>query len=93
MTPEGKVQLTGQAFSESAALQKIIHAVKVKEQDGFRLKRYAVVHANALIEAKQFSSDTKQALLQAPDYVESVSVSVGVHAGTGCVGLAALFVE
>ena len=91
MTPEGKAHLTGQAFSESAALQKIIQAVKTKEQEGLRLKRYAVVHANALAEAKQFAMDTKQAFHHTPDYVESVSVSVGVHAGTGCVGLAALF--
>lgn len=91
MTPEGKVHLMGQAFSEAAALQKILQAVQAKQHAGRQLKRYAVVHAKAAEEARQFSKQTTTLLGKQPDYVEPVSVAVGVHAGSGCIGLAALF--
>jgi uncharacterized protein len=91
MMGDGKAHLAGQAFSEPNALQKILHQIELRIEAGERLKAYCLVHAGAPDIADLFAQKTTEILGFPPVYIESVSVTVGVHAGSGCVGLAAIF--
>lgn len=91
MNTDGKAHLAGQAFSELAALQKIISHITHRIQAGEKLKAYNLVQANAPELVHTFQQLTEEAFGLSPSYIESVSVTVGVHAGAGCVGLAAVF--
>lgn len=91
LNAEGNATLTGQAFNEQAALQKILHTIQLRLQQGEKLKTYCIVHADAHEEAKAFARLTTQTFGIPPAYTESVSVAIGVHAGPGCLGLAAIF--
>ncbi len=91
MSTDGKAHLAGQGFSELTALQKILSQIKHRIQSGETLKAYSLVHANAPELVQTFKLLSEEAFGFSPAYIESVSVTVGLHAGTGCVGLAALF--
>lgn len=91
LTEDGAAHLTGKTFQESASLHKIIQAVIQRTKQGETLKAYSIVHADAQQAALTFAKDCEAQLGMPPAYIESVSVAVGVHAGSGCVGLAAHF--
>ena len=86
---EGKGFVCGQSFSLEAAFEKIINMVKTKEKkENLRLEEYAIVHAGAEAKAMEFANITSVRFNKAPEYIDSVSLAIGLHAGQGCVALA-----
>lgn len=91
LASDGKAQLTGQAFSEVKALQKVLEQVQQRIRAGEKLKKYAIIHAGATELANKLAKMAFESFGLAPSYTEYLSVTVGVHAGAGCVGIAAMF--
>ncbi len=86
---EGKGFICGQSFSLEAAFEKIITMIKTKEKkEHLNLQEYAIVHAGAEEKAMEFSNITTARFKKAPEYIDSVSLAIGLHAGQGCVALA-----
>ena len=89
---EGKGFVWGKAFSVEAAFEKIINTVKTKEKkENLALQEYAIVHAGAEAKAIEFSTLTTERFGKSPEYIESVSLAIGLHAGQGCIALAVRF--
>ncbi len=86
---EGKGFVCGQSFSLEAAFEKIINMIKTKEKnENLTLQEYAIVHAGAEAKAMEFSNIATACFNKAPEYIDSVSLAIGLHAGQGCVALA-----
>ena len=86
---EGKGFVCGQSFSLDAAFKKVIKMVKAKEKkENLTVQEYAIVHAGAEERAVEFSNLTTAGFSQAPEYMDAVSLAIGLHAGQGCVALA-----
>lgn len=86
---EGKGYVCGKSFSLEAAFEKIINIIKIKEKkENLILQEYAIVHAGAEEKAKEFSEIATSCFRKKPEYIDSVSLAIGLHAGQGCVALA-----
>ena len=86
---EGKGFVCGQSFSLESAFEKVINKIKAKEKkENLTLQEYAIVHAGAKEKAVEFSNITTARFGKAPEYIDSVSLAIGLHAGQGCVALA-----
>ncbi|WP_131793595.1 DegV family protein [Legionella brunensis] len=87
---QGKGFIAGKSFSRSKALTKSINYLEqsIKKND-LKLEEYCIVHANAESEALEFAKITSQRFNKSPLYVKPVSLAIGLHAGQGCVALAA----
>lgn len=86
---EGKGFVCGQSFSLDAAFEKVINKIKAKEKrENLTLQDYAIVHAGAEEKAVEFSKITTACFNKVPEYIDSVSLAIGLHAGQGCVALA-----
>jgi hypothetical protein len=63
--------------------------IKTKEKkENLTLQEYAIVHAGAEEKAIEFSTLTTAGFSKAPEYIDSVSLAIGLHAGQGCIALA-----
>lgn len=91
LNAEGKTHLVSRAFNEKAAMQKILQQVKARIKKGEKLKSYCLIHANAHELVQDFAVEAKKELNIPALYIEAASVTIGVHAGSGCIGIAALF--
>lgn len=86
---EGKGFVCGQSFSLEAAFEKIINMINTKEKkENLTLQEYAIVHAGAQEKAIEFSTITTARFNKSPEYIDSVSLAIGLHAGQGCIALA-----
>lgn len=83
----GKAYICAKTFNSSLA--KLITIVQKKLYSAqMKLAQYCIVHANALEKANEFASMTTQIFKKPPDYIESITLAIGLHAGQGCIGLA-----
>ena len=86
---KGKGAICGTAFSLEAAFEKIVTMVRSKEKkEHLSLQEYAIVHAGAEAKANEFSTITTARLGKSPEFIDSVSLAIGLHAGQGCIALA-----
>ena len=86
---EGKGFVCGKSFSLEAAFEKIINMINTKEKkEKLTLQEYAIVHAGAEEKAIEFSTITTARFNKSPEYIDSVSLAIGLHAGQGCIALA-----
>jgi DegV family protein with EDD domain len=86
---EGKGFVCAKSFSFEAAFEKIINMINTKEKkENLTLQEYAIVHAGAEAKAIEFSNITTSYFRKTPEYIDSVSLAIGLHAGQGCVALA-----
>ena len=85
----GKGVVCGQSFSLEGAFEKIITLINTKaKKDNLTLQAYAIVHADAQEKALEFSKITTARFNKSPEYIDSVSLAIGLHAGPGCIALA-----
>ena len=82
---EGKGVAFAASFSQRGAKNKILRQVKA---DRGRIARYAVAHAGASGEAKEYAQALASLLGKEPEYVMEISPAVGIHAGIGAVAVA-----
>ena len=86
---EGKGFVCGTSFSLEAAFEKTINMINTKgKKENLTLEEYAIVHAGAEAKAIEFSNITTSCFRKKPEYIDSVSLAIGLHAGQGCVALA-----
>jgi DegV family protein with EDD domain len=86
----GKGSLYSSAFSTRSALSKLIKIIEqVRRRPGKELAEYCIVHAGVEEKANDFAKLTTKALQKPPAYIEDVSAVIGLHAGQGCIALAA----
>jgi len=86
---EGKGFVCGKSFSLEAAFEKIINMINSKEKkEHLTLQEYAIVHAGAQAKAIEFSTMTTARFNKSPEYIDSVSLAIGLHAGEGSIALA-----
>ena len=90
----GKGAYFATAFKEEHALSKIIATIKkLYSVPGKELERYCIVHAGVEEKAGDFAKRTTEIFQKAPVYIENVSTVIGLHAGHGCIALAARICE
>jgi uncharacterized protein len=86
---EGHGIIFDKAFNETKALSKIVNTVKeLSRKEG--LDNYCIIHAGAPEKAAEFAHMTSDAFGHAPAFIEPVSTAIGLHAGRGCVAIAAM---
>jgi DegV family protein with EDD domain len=92
LNSEGRGSMDGQAFTIDKGLQSILRAIEKEETiREKRLSHYAIVHAGFEEGAKKLSEHAEFKFSKPPLYIGPVSAAIGLHAGYGCVGIAAMF--
>lgn len=87
---EGRGIVVTKCFSSSAALNKLVTLLSQKLRSPEHiLEEYCIVHADENNQAIHLSHKTQEAFNKPPLFIESVSLSIGLHAGRGCIALAA----
>lgn len=90
----GKGSYFATAFKAENALSRIIATIKkMYSIPGRELERYCIVHAGVEEKARDFARQTTDAFQKKPVYIENVSPAIGLHAGHGCIALAARILE
>ncbi|VEG91647.1 DegV family protein [Legionella spiritensis] len=89
LDPDGRVIIYDKTFSETKALVAMVQAVRdLSQPDG--LDNYCIVHAGVPEKAREFAIMTTEAFGHEPAFIEPVSTGIGLHAGKGCLALAAM---
>lgn len=88
---EGKVSLCDKAFSETKALSKLIERTKSLIHSHGGIENYCILHAGVPDKAREFAIQTTEAFGHEPAFIEPAATAIGLHAGTGSIGLAAMF--
>jgi DegV family protein with EDD domain len=87
---DGKGSYFATAFNADHALSKLITITKkMQSEPGKELERYCIVHAGVEEKARAFAHLTTEAFQKSPAYIENVSSAIGLHAGHGCIAIAA----
>jgi fatty acid-binding protein DegV len=87
---EGRGIVLTKCFSSSAARNKLVTLLSQKlRAPEHILEDYCIVHADENNQAVHLSHKTQEAFNKTPLFIESVSLSIGLHAGRGCIALAA----
>lgn len=92
LNAEGQGTMHDRAFTRQGALERCIQSL-LKQQDTRRasITDYAIVHAGNAEGALKLAELAEKKLGKKPIYVGPVSAAIGLHAGAGCVGIAAIF--
>jgi DegV family protein with EDD domain len=91
---EGNGIIVSKCFSKSAACNKLIALVNQKLHDReHHLEEYCIVHADEIDQAVDLSMQAKKVFNKPALFIESVSLAVGLHAGKGCIAIAARISE
>jgi len=86
---EGRGIVIAKCFSRSAAYNKLVTLLHQKlDSPQHTLKDYCIIHADQYNQAVDLSHKTQEAFNIPPLFIESVSLSIGLHAGQGCIALA-----
>lgn len=86
---EGRGMVIDKAFSETKSLAKIVRMVQELSEETPLLK-YCIIHAGAPDKATEFAEMTTETFGQPPAFIEPVSTAIGLHAGKGCIAIAAM---
>ena len=85
---EGRASLCDKAFSEEKALTKLIERTKALLDKHGGMENYCIVHAGVADKAREFAIQTTEAFGHEPAFIEPAATAIGLHAGTGSIGLA-----
>jgi DegV family protein with EDD domain len=85
--PDGTVGIIAPTFGRKAAINRILNEVERKSK-GRHLLRLAVMHADALEEAKALKHEVSQRFDCGEVYCVELTPVMGAHAGPGVLGLA-----
>lgn len=87
---QGKGYIYDKSFSIQSAFQKLINPIQNKMKElSMVLKEYCIIHANSQEKAQEFAALTTEAFDMPPAFIEPASLAVGLHAGEGCIAIAA----
>lgn len=86
----GRGVIAGKSRSSAKALNKLIQLVRkqLKKSNG-HLEEYSIVHADNNKDAMQLAKLSTEHFNKAPLFINPVSLAIGLHAGKGCVAIAA----
>ncbi len=86
----GKGVIAGQSLSSAKGIDKLTALVqKQLKSTHARLEDYAIVHADNHDDANQLAKISATCFNKAPLFINAVSLVIGLHAGQGCVAIAA----
>nr|WP_238148920.1 DegV family protein [Legionella pneumophila] len=86
---KGQGIVVGKCFSASRAYNKLITFLQQKRNESqLILEDYCIVHADEKNQALHLADMATRAFNKPPEYIESVSLAIGLHAGQGCIALA-----
>ncbi len=86
----GRGVVAGTSLSSARGLKKLIDlAQKRLKKENARLEDYAIVHADNNDEAKLLEKMSSECFKKEPIFINPVSLVIGLHAGKGCVAIAA----
>lgn len=85
---EGKAIIHDKAFSETKALVKLVKLIEDLNKT-FTLDDYCLIHAGVEEKTRDFAQMTSEAFQKEPLFIEPVSTAIGLHAGKGCIAIAA----
>ncbi len=89
MDEEGHATVCARVFQEAKALDKLVSLVKpLLNTNG--LESYCIIHAGVPEKAAELAKVCTQVLQQPPLFIEYVSTAIGLHAGQGCIAIAAM---
>jgi len=92
LNSDGKGTMHGKAFTKKSGLMSLIKSIQKQMADRkASLVNYAIVHAGNLEGAEKLAEIAEKILGSKPLYLGPVSAAIGLHAGAGCVGIAAMF--
>ncbi|STX27558.1 DAK2 domain protein [Legionella beliardensis] len=85
---KGQLIVVDKAFNEVKALSKLVTNVSALINDA-GLDNYCIIHAGVPQKAQEFALMTTEAFKKEPLFIEPVSIAIGLHAGKGCMAIAA----
>jgi DegV family protein with EDD domain len=89
---EGQGTMHDRALSKKAGLMRLIKsAQKEQEKRQATIVDYAIVHAGNNASAEKLAELAKAHFGKKALYIGPVSAAIGLHAGAGCVGIAAMY--
>ncbi len=88
---DGRASLCDKAFSEEKALNKLIERTKSLVHTHGGIENYCILHAGVPDKAREFAILTTEAFGHEPAFIEPAATAIGLHAGTGSIGLASMF--
>lgn len=87
---EGRGIVVSKCFSTIRARNKLVTLLERKlNNTRSQLEDYCIVHADESNEADLLAQTTQAVFNRPPLFIESVSLAIGLHAGRGCIALAA----
>ena len=92
LNQDGRGEMVDKCISNGRALQNLVQQLeREQERRKAAITHYAIVHAGHLEGAQQLAEMAQKRFGQIPLYLAPVSAAIGLHAGHGCVGIAAMF--
>lgn len=86
----GNAYIAGKSISFEKGIDKLIKLVQTEiTNTNCNLEDYAIVHADNIAKALQLKNASETKFNKLPLFIEHASVAVGLHAGKGCVAIAA----
>lgn len=86
----GRGVVAGKSLSSAKGLSKLIQLVQQQlKKNNARLEDYAIVHANNNDDATHLAKISSVYFNKDPLFINTVSPVIGLHAGKGCVAIAA----
>lgn len=87
---DGRGMVAGKTLSSTKGLGKLIQLIqKQLEQNEAHIEDYAIVHADNHEDAAYLAKISSKFFKKNPLFISSVSLVIGLHAGKGCVAIAA----
>ncbi|MDI1353225.1 MAG: DegV family protein [bacterium] len=88
--PNGRGVIAAKTLSQEKGLNKLIELVQQQLNKSNRhLEEYCIVHADNKQDAVRLAEMSTPYFNQSPLFIDAVSLAIGLHAGKGCVALAA----
>ena len=92
LNDEGRGHMYSKALTFNKGFQQLLNAIDeeaVLRQS--KLKHFAIVHAGQAEQAANLAQAATDHYQQDALYIGPVSAAIGLHAGAGCIGIAAMF--
>ncbi|RUR07836.1 DegV family protein [Legionella sp. km772] len=87
---QGRGYIAGSSLSTNKGLNKLIQLVqKQLKKENAHLEDYAIVHADNTPDAMELGKISALYFKKQPLFINTVSLVIGLHAGKGCVAIAA----
>jgi uncharacterized protein len=92
LNDEGRGSMYSKALTMNQGYQQLLKAIdKEAALRQSKLKHFAVIHAGQVEGAENLAQLAASHYQQNALYIGPVSAAIGLHAGVGCIGIAAMF--